>query len=69
MLTTLPRLTVLNLHRTTWAEDAVSTGLSVLAANLPCLRVLYAPSKVMVRTTLCAWALPPGHTITLAETA
>ena len=54
MLTTLPRLTVLNLHPTTWAKDAVSTGLSLLAAGLPCLRVLNAPDGALLRTTLCA---------------
>ena len=54
VLAALPRLAVLNLHCTTWAKDAVSTGLSVLAASLPCLRVLNAPSDALLRTTLCA---------------
>jgi hypothetical protein len=69
MLTTLPRLTALNLHRTTWTEDAVRTGLSVLAAGLPCLRMLNAPDEALVRTALYARALPSAYTVTRAEFA
>lgn len=54
MLAALPRLTVLNLYHTTWAKAAINSGLSVLAANLPRLRILNAPSDALLRTTLSA---------------
>ena len=45
----LPRLTKLNLYHLHWAEDAVELGLGWLAARLPYLKILNAPSDVLVR--------------------
>lgn len=56
-LAALPRLAVLNLYGTTWTEDAVSVGPTLLAANLPHLRILNAPHEALVRTTLHARVL------------
>ena len=47
-LSQLPRLRVLNLYFLHWAEAVVSTGLTLLAAHLPRLRVLNAPRNVLV---------------------
>ena len=55
-LTGLPRLTKLNLYHLHWAEDAVELGLGWLAARLPRLKILNAPSDVLVRPwCLLAW--------------
>ena len=48
LLAALPRLTVLNLHRMTWAEDAISAGPTLLATSLPRLRVLNVPDQALV---------------------
>jgi hypothetical protein len=48
-LAALPHLTKLNLYHLRWAEDAVKLGLGWLAAQLPRLRILNAPSEVLVR--------------------
>jgi hypothetical protein len=48
-LTGLPRLTKLNLYHLHWAEDAVELGLSWLAARQARLKILNAPSDVLVR--------------------
>ena len=45
----LPRVKVLDLRSMDWAEDAISTGLTPLVANLPCLRILDVPDRVLVR--------------------
>jgi hypothetical protein len=50
VLTKLPKLAVLNLYDVPWAEDTFCTGLTLLAAALPRLRVLNAPTEVLVRT-------------------
>ena len=66
VLTALTRLTALNLHHTTWDEDAISAVPKLLAASLPHLRVLNVPSEALVRTTLCAKVLPmPGSAIVI----
>jgi hypothetical protein len=52
-LTALRRLTVLSLYHVRWAEDAVSTALTMLAAGLPHLHVLNAPNYVLVRSLRC----------------
>jgi hypothetical protein len=58
VLTALPRLAVLNLEFMTWAEDAINTGPTLLAANMPHLRVLNVPYRAQVRTAMCAGVLP-----------
>jgi hypothetical protein len=54
VLAALPRLAVLNLYGTTWTKDAINVGPTLLAANLPHLRILHAPDEALVRTTLHA---------------
>ena len=54
MLAALPQLTVLNLHRLTWAEDAIGAGVTLLATILPRLRVLNVPDRALVRSTVHA---------------
>ena len=58
VLATLPRLVVLNLCRTTWTNDAISIGPTLLAAKLSHLRVLSAPCEALVRITTHAGVLP-----------
>ena len=58
VLTALPRLAVLNLEFMTWAEDAINMGPTLLAANMPHLRVLNTPYRAQVRTALFAGVLP-----------
>jgi hypothetical protein len=48
-LTALKRLKVLDVSNVDWAEDAISSGATMLAASLPLLRVLDAPHHVLVR--------------------
>jgi hypothetical protein len=50
LLAALPRLTVVNLYFLDWANDAIGAGPTLLAASLPRLRVLNAPSEVLVRS-------------------
>lgn len=47
------QLTVLNLYQVLWAEDAVTSALTMLAASLPHLRVLNVPTYVLVRRNGC----------------
>ena len=53
-LAALTQLKALNLSQLHWTEDAVKLGLGWLAARLPRLRVLHAPTDVLVRP----WCLP-----------
>ena len=48
----LPRLMVLNLYNVCWTGKAITMGLASLAALLPCLRILNAPSPVLVRPNI-----------------
>lgn len=48
-LAALPNLSMLNLYRLPWAEDAVKLGLGWLVAHLPHLRVLNASQDMLVR--------------------
>ena len=41
-------MTVLNLYHLGWESDVITTGLTLLAASLPRLRVLNAPRHVLV---------------------
>ena len=48
-LAALPNLSMLNLARLPWAEDAIKLGPGYLVARLPHLRVLNASQDVLVR--------------------
>lgn len=43
------QLRVLDLRNIPWAENSISMGLVSLVAGMPCLRVLGAPDRVLVR--------------------
>lgn len=59
-LAALTQLKALNLSQLHWTEDAVEMGLWWLAARLPRLRVLHAPTDVLVRHVISLQLCSPS---------